>query len=260
MHGAGVGPVDARLGTSLGTRLGARSDGGEPMVITSPALALAAGTAEQFDAVYSGAAGDPSRVPWSDGVPNPAMVTWLNAIAPSLIRCGARVAVVGCGLGEDARELIRRGYDVTAFDFSAVAVDWARALDPENASCYHCADAANPPSRWVHRFDLVVEINTLQAVPIARRGVLMSGIARLAAANGHVLVICRAAESPVSEADTDGPPWPLTRGELVELARASGFVEEMVDEFEDDEVPPRRRLRALLRKTARGGMVAEPKP
>ena len=45
-----------------------------------------------FEAIYADANGNADLVPWADDHPNPALVTWLNAVAPSVIRCGARVA------------------------------------------------------------------------------------------------------------------------------------------------------------------------
>ena len=65
---------------------------------------------ERFDTIYREAAGDVDRIPWAHRQPCPALISWLNAEAPGLIRCGARAAVVGCGLGEDACALLERGY------------------------------------------------------------------------------------------------------------------------------------------------------
>lgn len=186
-----------------------------------------------FESIYCEASGDASRIPWSDGHANPALVAWLDVVAPSVVRCGARIAVVGCGLGEDARELIHRGYDVTAFDISSTAVDWARKLDPANSACYVHADLFDPPARWRHRFDLVVEIYTIQALPPATRGGTMTALGGLVSLHGHLLAICRGAETPVG--DDDGPPWALTRGELLDLASAAGFGPDGdVDEFTDE--------------------------
>lgn len=203
---------------------------------------------EQFDAIYAAANGDRSRIPWDDGRPHDALVNWLNAVAPSLVRCGARVACVGCGLGDDARELMRRGYDVTAFDCSATAVDWARDLDPENASCYHLADLFEPPDRWRHRFDLVVEVNTVQALPPRRHAEAFRAIAGLLSPHGHLLVCCRGAvEAPAVD---DGPPWPLTQPELERLAADAGLeAEGGIAAFFDSSMPGVRRMRALFRRS-----------
>lgn len=205
-------------------------------------------TVEYFETIYAEARGDASAVPWADGRPNPALVNWLNAVAPSLIRCGGRVAVVGCGLGDDARELLARGYEVTAFDCSETAVNWARKLDPNNASCYHVADVFNPPSRWHHRFDLVVEINTLQSLqPDAHRLEALQPLSNLLARQGRLLVICRAANERVDV--EDGPPWPLTEQELLNAAGEAGLEPDgEVSQFEDDETPPVLRMRVLLQR------------
>ena len=73
------------------------------------------------DAIYRRADGALELVPWANEGPHPAFLAWLNAEAPCLVRPGCRVAVVGCGLGDDAIELINRGFDVTAFDHDPLA-------------------------------------------------------------------------------------------------------------------------------------------
>ena len=157
-----------------------------------------------FEQIYVEAGGDRALVPWADEEAHPALVSWLNAVAPGLVRCGCRVAVVGCGLGEDARELMRRGYEVTAFDNSATAVAWARSLDTRNSECYHQEDLFALPGRWRHRFDLVVEINTIQALDPARRTETLAAMRELLSPHGFLLVICRGAEeSVVGDAELD---------------------------------------------------------
>lgn len=177
----------------------------------------------RFEALYAEAerTGDRSLIPWDHDRPNPTLVAWLDAEAPGTLRCGSRVAVIGCGRGHDARELLRRGYEVTAFDCSPAAVRAAKALDPDNASCYFRADLFDLPPRWVHRFDLVVEVHTLQALPPVHRPMVMEGAARLVGASGCLLVITRAAERPV--AVEAGPPWALTEPELMGLAEQAGL-------------------------------------
>lgn len=202
-----------------------------------------------FESRYAEAAGDASRIPWADGHANPALVNWLNAAAPSLVRCGARVAVPGCGLGEDARELIKRGYEVTAFDVSPTAVEWARRLDPDHAECYHQADLFNLSPRWRRRFDLVAEIYTAQSLPIHRRTDVFKALADLLTPHGVLLVIARGSKEPVSE--TDGPPWAFTREELLRAVAAAGLSPQgSVDMFlDDDETPPPWRLRGVFSRT-----------
>jgi SAM-dependent methyltransferase len=200
-----------------------------------------------FESIYAEAHGDPSRIPWADQRPHPALVTWLNAVAPSLVRSGSRVAVVGCGLGDDARELIRRGYDVTAFDCSETAIEWARNIDPQYASNFVVADLFELPTRWRHRYDLVVEINTLQSLATNVRSEAMKSIASLLSRHGCLLVICRGAMAPVPT--ESGPPWPIMERELLAMAHDAGLrASSPVTSFNDDENPAVLRMRALFHR------------
>lgn len=198
-----------------------------------------------FDQKYIDAHGDAAQIPWEDQQPNPALVAWMNAIAPQTVRCGARVVVIGCGLGNDARELVNRGYDVTAFDVSPAAIEWARALDPERAAMYHEADLFSPPAKWRHRFDLAVEIYTLQSLPPVSRVRALKAMRELIHPRGAMLLIARGTDTPAGP--DDGPPWALTKEELLEAAHAAGFaLDGDLHDFMDDETPPKRRFRGLF--------------
>ncbi len=204
-------------------------------------------TVDYFESIYAGAEGDRSRIPWADGQVSPALVNWLNAVAPSRIRCGARVAAAGCGLGDDARELIRRGYEVCAFDCSETAVQWAQSLDPENASSYVQADLTNPPARWRHRFDLVVEVSNIESLTPDLHEPTIAALSNLMTPHGCMLIICRGCEEPVGP--HDGPPWPITKAQLLEATALAGLVpDDPVACFTDDESPPVRRIRAVFRR------------
>lgn len=199
-----------------------------------------------FDAMYEAAAGDPSRIPWADERPNPALVNWLNAVAPSLVRCGGRVAIVGCGLGHDAREVMRRGYDVVAFDISPTAIAWAQRLDPEHAESYVAADLFNSPSRWRHRFDLVVDVYTVQSLPPSQHTGAIAELGHLVARHGHLLMIARAIDEHAP--DAEGPPWPLRESAVRSATTDAGLAVDRIDVFPDDESPPKLRLRGLFRR------------
>jgi SAM-dependent methyltransferase len=200
-----------------------------------------------FEEVYRDAAGDATRVPWAHERPSPALVTWLNREAPGLMRPGARVAVVGCGLGDDVRELADRGYDPVGFDVSPTAVEWARQRFPALRDRYVVADAMSPPPSLQRRADLVVEINTLQAVHPTLREHVARGVVSLARPKGLVLAVCRGREP--GEPAATAPPFALTVDELTGLFGACGWAPmREVDDFLDDESPARRRLRAAFRK------------
>ena len=204
---------------------------------------------ERFDSIYEDASGDCAQIPWAHGSPNPALIAWLNVQASSLVRPGARVAVVGCGLGRDAVALIERGYDVCAFDACEHAIESARALHPRHASCFHQMDLRELPSKMHSRFDLVVEIHTVQSLPVAYRPAIAESIASLVNHRGVLLAIARGRDERTTAESLDGPPFPLTPGELEALFTDHGLsLVRPIDDYEDGNDPPVRRLRAVFRK------------
>lgn len=205
---------------------------------------------ERFNAIYEQAAGDVSRIPWAHRQPCPSLVAWLNAEAPGLIRCGGRVAVVGCGLGEDALLLRQRGYDVVAFDASTSAIESAKRLHPADADMFVHADLLDLPSRLKNRFDLVVEIHTLQALPPRFRGALAGGMASLLSPRGGLLLaICRGRDPDIALDSVEGPPFALTAAELTWVMQDAGLHPvRPLDVYLDDNSPSVLRLRGAFRR------------
>jgi len=206
---------------------------------------------ERFESIYREARGDVSRIPWAHQTSCPCLESWLNAEAPSLVRPGGRVAVVGCGLGHDAVSLAQRGYDVSAFDICHAAVESAKRAHPECSGAFFQADLLDLPSRLFHRFDLVVEVHTLQSLPPVLRQDLASGMARLLSHRGVLVAIARGRKEHVPLESIDGPPFSFTPSELVETFTSVGLEPvRAMDDFTDDNSPPVRRLRACFRRAA----------
>jgi len=145
-----------------------------------------------FEPLYQNAAGESAAIPWADLKPNHNLTDWLDAnpIAP-----GARALVVGCGLGDDAEELSRRGLNVTAFDIAPTAVKWCRKRFPKSAVKYKVGNVLMLPEKWQASFDLIVEIYTLQVLPAELRPAAMQGLAGALAPDGKLLVVCRGREA-----------------------------------------------------------------
>lgn len=202
-----------------------------------------------FEAVYRAAGDDPQQVPWGDDRPNPYLVEWLNDQAPGVVRPGARVIVPGCGLGREVRVLADRGYEVSGFDVSPQAVEWARRLYPDLSDRFLVANLFDLPPTLRRRADLVAEVYTIQSVhPELREGVV-EGIASLARPHGVIVAICRA-RRPGEGLDVEGgPPFPLAPGELMDLFGKRGFVPLREPEvFPDWESPETLRLRCAFRR------------
>jgi 2-polyprenyl-3-methyl-5-hydroxy-6-metoxy-1,4-benzoquinol methylase len=192
-----------------------------------------------FEELY--AAGDAASIPWADMEPNPNVVAALNQ--RNLPGEGLRALKVGCGLGDDAEELARHGFTVTAFDVAPAAIEWAKKRFPDSPVDYQLADLLNPPRKWKRAFDFVLESYTLQVLPSSLRREAMTRIASFVKPGGTLLVIARARREnePIGRM-----PWPLTREELLWFGRL-GLETESFEELWDQEDPPVRRFRVEYR-------------
>ena len=191
-----------------------------------------------FDALYALARENPSLIPWAELRPNPHLIEWLDT--QRMQGEGRKALKVGCGLGDDAEELARRGLATTAFDVSETAIAWCRQRFAHTVVEYAVADLFAAPSRWDAAFDLVVEIYTLQVLAAALRPAAIRAITRFVRPGGTLLVIARGREP----ADAEGNmPWPLTREELNAFT-SCGLTEQASRDFMDDEDPPVRRFLA----------------
>ena len=216
------------------------------MTDRSRARALARESLERGDAVgwferlYAEAQRGEAIVPWADLAPNPHVVDWLEREAPK----PGRALDIGCGLGDTAEALARRGFEVLAFDVSATAIDEARRRFPESRVDYRVADLLRPPTDFAGAFDLVVECYTLQVLPAGARSEAVAVLRRLPRPGGALLVVARGREP---EEPPGQMPWPLTRAEVEAIASPELALVRFED-FLDREDPPVRRFRALFRR------------
>jgi hypothetical protein len=203
--------------------------------------------ADWFERVYVEAGERAEAAPWCHAGANPLFVAWLNVEAPSIIRPGARVVVAACGLGHDVAELVNRGYDAVGFDVSPTCVRLAQQEHPDLAERFFCADLLDPPIRLRGRFDLVVEIHTIQAAPLCMRSAIAHGLAGMLHRHGVLVAVsCGRDESEPIESVV-GPPHPLTATEMETLFGAEGLTPTRpIDDFFDDNDPPVRRLRGVF--------------
>ncbi|WP_129666270.1 class I SAM-dependent methyltransferase [Phytoactinopolyspora endophytica] len=192
-----------------------------------------------FERLYAEASQGRAIVPWDSRTPHQLLTEWTDREAVD--GTGRTATVVGCGLGDDAELVAGLGFDTTAFDVAASAVEGAQQRFPGSPVEYLQADLLNMPSAWQHRFDLVVEIMTVQALPDPPRGDAIPAVSRLVAPGGKLLVIAMARHN---RSEPGGPPWPLTRAEVESFA-VDGVVAERI---EDVRTAERQRWRALFHR------------
>jgi len=194
-----------------------------------------------FEELYFVAGENASIIPWADLEPNPNLIDWLNQTGTT----GPGLALkVGSGLGDDAEELSRRGFETTAFDISESAIAWSRRRFPQSAVSYIVADLFSAPIEWNAKFDFVLESYTLQVLPPNLRPDAVRCIAAFVKPAGTLLVITRGREPNDSEGKM---PWPLTKDELL-LFKDQGLKKLSFEDYRDREDPPVRRFRATYRR------------
>ncbi len=189
-----------------------------------------------FEALYSEAAGDHEHIPWADLEPNRFFAAWAQTV--NLQGNGRSALVVGCGLGDDAKFLAERGFKVTAFDISETAIQWAKKLNAGLRIEFHTADLFAPPPEWKNAFEFVLEVYTIQPLPMEMRPQVIDAIAGLVAKGGELLVVTRGRE------DTEEPlelPWALSRRDLSRF-EVNGLKQVSFTEMWGDEEEPERRF------------------
>lgn len=188
-----------------------------------------------FEALYRESAGDTSVIPWADLDPNKYFKAW--AENAGLRGDGRSALVVGCGLGDDAKYLHDLGFKVTAFDISPTAIAWAKRLYHDTKIQFEVCDLFEPFRGWLGGFEFVLEVYTIQPLPLEMRDKTIDAVAAFVAPKGTLVVVTRGRED---DTEPDELPWPMSRRELSRFEtdglRQTDFVEMPAD---DDDEPPR---------------------
>jgi SAM-dependent methyltransferase len=187
-----------------------------------------------FEALYAESAGNNEYIPWADLEPNRFLRRWAESM--SLSGEGRSAMVVGCGLGDDARYLHDLGFRVTAFDISPTAIEWARRLHVDTDIQFGVADLFEPDKAWLGAFDFVLEVYTIQPLPLAMRPQVIEAIAAFANENGRIVVVTHARDD---DEEPDQVPWPVSRKDLsrfIDIGFTETAFKEMWDEEEEEQV------------------------
>ena len=163
-----------------------------------------------YDEVYRDTAGS-GGPPWDIGGPQPALATVLDGAVK-----GPKVLDIGCGGGDLAIALARRGHHVTAVDISRVAIDQARAKAAgEGLPVHFAVQDATRLSLPSAPFDSIFDSGLLHS--LVRRG---GGAADAYLASLPGLAVPGATVFVLAVSLADGQGWGVTE----DLLRA-GFAE-----------------------------------
>tara|TARA_Y100001978_G_C23513771_1_gene346889 strand:- start:160 stop:681 length:522 start_codon:yes stop_codon:yes gene_type:complete len=150
--------------------------------------------------------------------PHPFLVEWIEENQHT-----GRALVVGSGLGEDAAFLCEKGWEVTAFDISESAIEWASQLHKGKEIDWSVGDLVKPEESWKGAFDLVLEVHILQAIPEKIRNAAYTNLSSFLERHGLLVCIGRLADG--LEEEIEVPPWPLSREFIHQIGKGLSEVE-----------------------------------
>ncbi len=174
---------------------------------------------------------------WDLGGPTPVFERLLRdgQLSPG------RMIVLGAGLGHDAFLFARHGFQVTAVDFAPAAVQAMRdRSSPDLPLAVIQADIFNLPDLLNGHFDYVLEYTFFCAIQPQRRAEYATVVGRLLQPGGAYVALV----FPIGEGQ-EGPPFPVSSGQLIRLLQEEGLQVEH-RETPPDSVSPRRGREELL--------------
>ena len=193
-----------------------------------------------FDDYYKEANQSLEKVAWAKGEVNPFLQEYIDNFRGT----PGKAIVVGSGLGDDAFALYVAGFEVTAIDISAEAINWAKERFDGAKIDFRVADLFDLPEDLVGAFDFVFEAYTIQSLPLALRDRVITAIASLMKPEAILLTV---ANAKLDHEKFEGPPWPLTLNEL-RLFTMKSCREVEFSIFENESELSTLKVRALFQK------------
>lgn len=191
-----------------------------------------------FDDLYRKHQDDHDQIPWARQDVNPLLQTYLDEEHEH----SGRALVIGCGLGDDAYALHKRGYAVVAIDVSQTALDIAEQRFSDTDIEFVKQDIFDMPQKYSEHFDFVYEALTIQSLPVEFRTHMIKAIADTVAKNGTLLVVAHK-----HNGDRSGPPWPLTH-QHIEIFLTEGLEELSFELHEEKSEISDMKFRVLYQK------------
>ncbi|MFN6500984.1 MAG: methyltransferase domain-containing protein [Nostoc sp. DedQUE01] len=140
------------------------------------------------------------RDPWDLGCPAPPFI---NLLASDQAPKPGRMAVLGCGSGQDAMLFSTAGFDVTGFDFadSAIARASTIAKARELNVQFLQRNIFELEAEFLHTFDYVLEHTCFCAIDPTLRSQYVQVVKNLLRPNGQLIAIF------YTHSRLDGPPF-----------------------------------------------------
>ena len=152
-----------------------------------------------------------------------------------------RMIVPGAGRGYDAREFSRRGFQVTAVDFTSHAIqEMQRLADPAAPIEILQSDIFALPESFDSSFDYALEYTCFCAIDPKRRADYADLVKRLLKPNGIYIDLAFPLDGRAG-----GPPFAVTEAEVLNLFTARGF-ELISREKPANSVSPRKNAEELF--------------
>lgn len=158
-----------------------------------------------FETLYSKTNESGNGVPWANMAPHPVFKSWIDD--NPLVNNQKTALVIGCGLGDDAIELETKGFNVTAFDVSKSAIELCKKRFPNSKVKFKQADLLKGIENWHKKFDFVLEIFTIQALPPKYEKTLIQNISDFVSDNGQLVIVTEIQKA--KRVYKNGPPWLL---------------------------------------------------
>lgn len=197
-----------------------------------------------FDAIYRETEDDSEQIPWVDLEPNRFLLEW-NKTAN--LQGNKRTSlIVGCGLGDEAKFLDDLDFNVTAFDVSEKAIEIAKKIHNDRDIKFVAADLFDPPKTWDRAFDFVLEVYTIQALPLSLREKTIDAISNFVAQSGELVVVQRFREN---DEEAEGLPWALSMNDLSRFEKNGLKLKNFSEYYGDEEDDPVKRFVAEYKRS-----------
>jgi len=124
--------------------------------------------------------------PWDVGQPEDALVEFIDS---GLVK-PCRVLEIGCGNGNDAIFLAKKGFDVTVIDISKRAIEIAKERAKNaNVKCNFIAEDATDLKSVPGKFDFVYDRACFHFIPEEKRGKYVQTVKKFLIKGGYFFLI-----------------------------------------------------------------------